>query len=594
MALYLGNPVAFNAAAGPAGGLFLMQLGSDRLFSAGTQDCSNKFAVGELLWGSPKIHLIPDLAHTDHVLLLGTNPRVSKGSFLSVPDPLGQLAAVVARGGVVRFVDPRRAEPKVGETVQIRPDTDVYLLAAMLHEIDRTVGFDPDGAGRVASLDELRTFLDRFPPERVAPIVGIDADQIIAMAQEFAAAPAASAHLSTGVNMGRQGALAYWLLQLLVLLTGNLDRRGGNVATTSGVAPLPNLRDTTPASFEDSPWGPYRPPTSLQPTALMEAMIRDGDNPIRALVVIAANPLLSVGGGDSLAAALGDLDLLVSLDFYRNATGELGDYVLPGDRLVRAGGPQHLRPGHPAGALPAVDRAVVEPVGERRTEVQILAEIGARMGIPMAFGPDDDLLSMFYEGDLGGFGLSLDGLRSADRGVGLLPPVEPGGFIDRVTEDGTIDGSPAMLSLARERAIGQFEELANEAADQLKLITRRTAHTLNSAMQNVAIAEGPGWCRQPPLRVSGRCRPARTGRRVAGAGVEPLRHGGRDRQGRSHPPGGRGGHDPRVRQRRHGRDAERAGVPRRQRQRAGADGCRARSIRSAPCPSSPGSPWSSS
>lgn len=497
VALYLGNPVAFNAAAGPAAGMFLLSIGSDRLFSAGTQDCANKFAVGELMWGSPKIHLVPDLDHTDHVLLLGTNPRVSKGSFLSIPDPVGRLAAVEARGGVVRFVDPRDVEPKVGETVQIRPDTDVYLLAAMLAEIDRTVGFVPEAAARVRDLDALRAFLADFPPERVAPVVGIDAPTIAAMARDFATAPSASAHCSTGVNMGRHGTLAYWLLQLLVLLTGNLDRRGGNIAVTAGVAPLPLLRDTTLASFEDTPWGAYRPASSLQPGALLEAMIREGDPPIRALVVVAGNPALSMGGGDRLAAALADLDLLVSLDFYRNATAELGDLVLPVTDWYEREDLNTFVQGTQLDPYLQWSGPLVAPVGERRSEQWILAELGARMGLPMMYDGDTDLLAMMVDGDLAGHGLSLDGLRAADRGVAVLAPTEPGGFLDRVTTDGTVAGHPDMLAPARERAAALFAELAAEPPHQLKLITRRTSHTLNSAMQNVEVLKAKGAADNP-------------------------------------------------------------------------------------------------
>ncbi|HKY16913.1 MAG TPA: molybdopterin-dependent oxidoreductase, partial [Microthrixaceae bacterium] len=98
VALYLGNPNAFNASAALASGMFLTMLGSDRLFSAATQDCSNKFAVSEILYGSAEIHPIPDVDRTDFLLLIGTNPRVSKGSFHSMGDPIAALKAAEARG----------------------------------------------------------------------------------------------------------------------------------------------------------------------------------------------------------------------------------------------------------------------------------------------------------------------------------------------------------------------------------------------------------------------------------------------------------------------------------------------------------------
>jgi formate dehydrogenase len=485
VALYLGNPTAFNATAGPAAGLFLLQLGSDRLFTAASQDCANKFAVAELLWGSAQVHLIPDLDRTDHLLLLGTNPRVSKGSFLSVPDPVGRLAAIEARGGVVRFVDPRHGEPNVGETIQIRPDTDVYLLAAMLCEIDRTVGFDPDGAARVTDLDELRSFVSGFAPERVADVVGVDASVIATMAHDFAAAPTASAHLSTGVNMGRHGALAYWLLQMLVLLTGNLDRPGGNVGVARATDPPPRSVEAGPEGYTDTPWGAYRPTSGGQPGALLVEMLRDPEQPIRALVSVAGNPALSIGGGDELTEALAGLDLLVTLDYYRNATGEVADYVLPmSDWFEREDMNTFVQGTQPE---PYVQWTgpLVAPRGERRAERDVFAALGSRLGHPPIFGPEADVLAMLHDGALAAHGLSMAELRAADAGIAVLGPLGTGGFLDRMTPTGTLDGAPAMLAPARERAVTMFDELLAEPADQLKLITRRTSRTINSAMQNV-------------------------------------------------------------------------------------------------------------
>jgi anaerobic selenocysteine-containing dehydrogenase len=115
------------------------------------------------------------------------------------------------------------------------------------------------------------------------------------------------------------------------------------------------------------------------------------------------------------------------------------------------------------------------------------------------FGADGDVLSMLYDGSLADHGLSMAALRARDDGVAVLDPTEPGGFLDRATADGTLDGSPAMLDPARRRAIELFDELLAEPEGQLKLITRRTSHTINSALQNVerlkkgAGADNPLW-----------------------------------------------------------------------------------------------------
>ena len=234
-------------------GLFMLGLGGGRVFSSGTQDCSNKFAVAEVLYGSMQLHPVPDLDHTDHALLLGTNPRVSGGSFVQHADTVSALRAIGARGGTVQFVNPVAIEPDLGETVQVRPDTDAYLLAAMLHEIERCHGFDEQALGDAFATS---TWSVRSSPRihqpGVAPIVGISADKIAAMADEFAKAPSACAHMSTGVNMGRQGALAYWLLQMLVLVTGNMDRRG---ARTCRRVRFRSVRSSPPRSISSNRGG---------------------------------------------------------------------------------------------------------------------------------------------------------------------------------------------------------------------------------------------------------------------------------------------------------------------------------------------------
>ena len=130
---YIGNPTAFNALASLHVGALLRALGVRRTFSSGTQDCANKFVASEAVFGSSTVHPIPDLEHTDLCLIIGENPRASQASFYSIPNVLGELRRATGRGARIVFVNPRRIETPergVGDTVLIRPDTDVWFLAA--------------------------------------------------------------------------------------------------------------------------------------------------------------------------------------------------------------------------------------------------------------------------------------------------------------------------------------------------------------------------------------------------------------------------------------------------------------------------------
>jgi anaerobic selenocysteine-containing dehydrogenase len=175
VASYIGNPTAFNTQAGPAAGAFFTQLGTRRSFSSGTQDCANKFAGSEAVFGSSTIHPIPDLEHTELLLVFGANPRVSHGSFISLADPARAFKDARTRGAKLYFVNPRASESaEPGETILIRPDTDVYLMAALLCELDGIGAFDEATLQRHGvRVDELRSFISRYPAERAARVTGV-------------------------------------------------------------------------------------------------------------------------------------------------------------------------------------------------------------------------------------------------------------------------------------------------------------------------------------------------------------------------------------------------------------------------------------
>ena len=103
-------------------------------------------------------------------------------------------------------------------------------------------------------------------PGGCRPDVGLPAEQVVTIARDFVAAPSASVHVSTGVNMGRQGALAYWLEQMLLLFTGNLDRPGGNIFGSRGYRSA-SVAAGADASFDHSPWGRTCPPRSATPVS---------------------------------------------------------------------------------------------------------------------------------------------------------------------------------------------------------------------------------------------------------------------------------------------------------------------------------------
>ncbi len=489
---YVGNPAAFNTLAGPQVGAFLAQLGVRRMFSSGTQDCANKFAGSEAVFGSSTIHPIPDLRHTEFLLVLGENPRVSHMSFVSIADPMQELRAARARGAKIVFVNPRRIEsaaPSTGDVLRIRPDTDLYLLAALLHEIDRLGGFDDAILERYGKhVEGLRAFVARYPAERAACVTGIEADAIRALARDWLRAGSASVHMSTGVNMGRQGTLAYWLVHMLSFATGNLDRRGGNLLSLGFYASAKAGRRGFDEGWVDTEFGRVR--RGPLPGNLLPHFITQARQPVRALFVVAGNPVLSIGGEEALREAFAELELVVCVDLYRNATAEYAHWLLPATDMFERADVNITGLGLQHDPWVQWTPAVVPPRDERREEWWIFARLAQALGLrsPLDAGPEaETALWGRVDHMLRSRGTSLDALRASPHGVRFEDGLEPGRFFSEhlQTTDGRVDCCPPGFADALERAETIYRELEAEGLQRLKLITRRDPFMHNSWYANV-------------------------------------------------------------------------------------------------------------
>jgi anaerobic selenocysteine-containing dehydrogenase len=484
---YIGNPTAFNTLAGPAAGAFFAQLGTRRGFSSGTQDCANKFAGSEAVFGSSTIHPIPDLEHTELCLVFGANPRVSHGSFISIADPARVFKDARKRGARLVFVNPREIESaEPGETILIRPDTDLYLLAALLCELERNGGLDRQAlAAHGAHVEELLAFVRRYPAERAAKVTGIAAETVRELAAASAAAQGCSVHLSTGVNMGRQGTLAYWLLHMLSFATGNLDRRGGNILSVGFYEAAKAGRRDFAESFADTEFGRLR--KGALPGNLLAQAIRGAKEPVRALFVVAGNPLLSIGGEAELREAFGELELLVVVDLYKNATGEYADFLLPATDMFERADINITGLGLQYRPWIQFSEAVVPARDERREEWWIFARLAQALGLksPLDGGAKPDLWGRI-DHMLKTRGHSLEEVRSRPHGLQFDEPTPGRFYADQLqTRDQKVDCCPPAFAEALERAETIFVELEAEGLERLKLITRRDPYMHNSWYANV-------------------------------------------------------------------------------------------------------------
>ena len=488
--VYIGNPTAFNVGLSIYAAGFLAALGTRNFFNAASLDCQNKFAVAEEMFGHYVIQPIPDLDHTDFFLCLGSNPLVSQMSFVAMPRALERLKAIAARGGRVVFVNPRRTETAqaVGEQQFIRPDTDAFLLMGMLRVIFDEELEDRAACQRLAHVDELRAAARSFALDDVAAATGIARDSIVELARAFARAPSANAYCSTGVNMGSQGSLAFLGVQALNAITGNLDRAGGALVPSRAVRfsklarLLGRLRPPRPSRI-----GNFPPVAESLPTGILaDEIMTPGEGRIRALICIAGNPLLSAPSGTRLGEALRSLELLVSIDLYRNETGALAHWTLPAtDWLEREDFPL-VQSGMQPEPYAQLSPAIVPPRHDRKSEADMLVDLARAAGLRMF--ATRGLTSVFARVPpkrVYPWVSRLVGLPPSRTPI-LVPPDEPGAFLKSVpTKDGRIDVGPAKVLADVPRAVARCRREAS-SPPALRLIGRRQKRSHNSWMNDLA------------------------------------------------------------------------------------------------------------
>jgi len=518
VASYNGNPTYFSFANTFFVSEFVTALGSPNVFCSHSIDCNNKMEASTHLFGMSTIHGVVDFENVDFFMCFGANPMTSQMSFASVINPVAKFKDIESRGGKVVFVDPRKTETadKVGEQIFIKPSTDVFMLLAMLHVIAHENTLDVSVlADTVDGVDDFIAVAKDWTPERVAVATGVDAQRIRELSLQFSAADGAALYMSTGVNMGPFGTVAYWLLMGLNLITGNLDQKGGVLFPMGPFDVLKLGNDLGVGGFNadrtlKNAW--HKVTGNFPAAALTEEIEIDHPERIRALFVSTGNPVHSIPDGDKLSKAMEKLDLVVSIDIYQNDTSEYADYILPAtDMLERSDYPtSHM-------LLQDVPHAqytepMVAPKYERRPEWQIYCDIAMAAGAKKSktnmvsvLGHRNRLFAKipFVSDYLITPDLILDSLLKSGRQVRLkqlkkapsglpLKPNEANALLGKriFTDNGKVQLYPEKLVNDMPRLLQAFELYKNNS-DKLQLIGRRDRRTHNSWMQKNTLIKKP-------------------------------------------------------------------------------------------------------
>lgn len=491
-AVYMGNPSVHNYGVLTHQGALFSHLRTQNRYSATSVDQLPQHLVSLWLYGHKDLLPVPDIDNTAYFLMLGANPIASNGSIWTVPDVRKRITDLKKRGGQLVVLDPRRTETAELASVYhpIRPGTDVLFLAALLNTLFSDSLIAPGRLTDLAlGLDEVREAIRPFSAEAVAAATGIEPTAIRGIAHDFAAADSAVCYGRMGVSVQTFGTLNHWLIQLINLVTGNLDKVGGTLFPRPAVNDYTKTRPGRFGRFKSRVSGKPEFGGELPVTVMAEEILTPGEGQITALFTCAGNPVLSTPNGRQLDEALAQLDFMVSLDPYINETTRHADIILPPTSPLEH---DHYDLAFHTLAVRNTTRfneAVFPKPEGTLHDWEIFTELGRRVAAltgteARTQHPPADLIDAllkagsYSEGSGHPAALSLDVLRRYPSGIDL-GPLQPSMPERLLSDDGKIhcDQPACLADLAR-------AEAAMIAPDGLRLIGRRHVRSNNSWMHN--------------------------------------------------------------------------------------------------------------
>ncbi len=531
--VYLGNPNVHNMSGVIYNRAFIKTLGSKNVYTASTIDQMPKHVSSGLLFGHPDLIPVPDLDRTDYLLILGANPLVSNGSLATAPDWPGRLDTIRRRGGKVVVVDPRQTKTAAAadEHLFIRPGTDALWLFAIVQVLWEQDLVRPRRLlDHLDGLDEVAAACAAFSPERVADATGIDPETTRRMVIELAGADTAAVYGRFGTQTTEYGTLAAWLVDVVNILTGNLDEPGGAMFSRPATEQPRPRRGFRTGRWASRVHGFPEVRGELPVATLADEIETDGEGQIRVLVTIAGNPVLSAPDAGRLDRALGSLEFMVSIDLYRNETTRHADVILPAPSPLNRAHYDFAFTGLSVHNVANYSPPVLPPEEGMLDEWEILLRltaIAAGMPVDADIGPLDDMVlatvvnaavsndrspvhgrdpaeimaatdggrgpervldMLLRTGPYGdGYGTEPDGLslamlRRNPHGVdlGALEPRLPDTLC---TPNGRIDLAPASIMAD----IPRLEALLADHDGGVRLIGRRDLRSNNSWMHNLEV-----------------------------------------------------------------------------------------------------------
>ena len=336
VATYQGNPNVHNVGSMLYGGPFLKSLKTKQKYSATSADKLPHHIASLKMFGHQMLIPIPDIERTDYLLILGANPGASNGSLLTAPGFPQKIKSIQKRGGKVINIDPRFTETSKisSQHLYINPGKDALFLLSLLHVIfDQGIEEKTHLSNYLKGLEEIKEIVKEYSPKKTALLIGIDSLEIQKIAKDFMNSKTAVCYGRMGVSTQEYGGICQWLINVLNIVTNNMDKVGGAMFTKPAI----DLVYMTGIQGKVGNFDRYRSRVHNLPeysgelpvATLADEILTEGEGQIKMFICTAGNPVLSAPNGKKMEKALEKLDFMVSIDIYLNETSKYANIILP-------------------------------------------------------------------------------------------------------------------------------------------------------------------------------------------------------------------------------------------------------------------------
>ncbi|MBN1566571.1 MAG: molybdopterin-dependent oxidoreductase [Acidobacteria bacterium] len=395
---------------------FLIAHGSPNYGHSGICAMQKTFAFTYTLGAAP----FPDIAQSRLILVWGKQPVYSG----STRGNLKQILDARERGAKIISIKPTM-EPDVAISdlwIPIRPGTDAALALAMLHVIINEKLYDSSFVSDwTHGFDKLRDHVQKYKPEWAESITGIPQKQIVELARTYATTKPACIDHGNGLEHAPSSNDAVRSIAILMAITGNLDKPGGDVFYAGGGVPMPksvHMKERYTQEWVDKligpefpkPFQPWIEGTSSAYCRIFDSILTGNPYRIRAVIAPGTQPTVSTRGAKNVLEALKRLEFFVVVDVMRTAEMNYADVVVPVASMYETDHPFEF-----SGNWIMARNKVIEPLGDYKSDYEFWIDLGVKMGYGKDFWNGN--LSECMNDQLKPMGLTMEELRAKPTGI---------------------------------------------------------------------------------------------------------------------------------------------------------------------------------